>query len=59
MAEIGKNYFRRSPSEKMETIDKRKEKLSKDLLKALQEGYNPDYEKLIENYFKKLNESDF
>jgi hypothetical protein len=55
IAEIGKEYFRRPPSERLETIDKMREKLRKELLKALQEGYNPDYEMLIENYFKKLN----
>ena len=58
IAETGKDYIRKSPSENMNTIDLRKEKLNRDLIKALQEGYNPDYEKLIEDYFKKLNEAE-
>jgi hypothetical protein len=58
IAEIGKEHLRKPPSEKMETVDKMKEKLNKALMKALQEGYNPDYEKLIENYFKKLHQSE-
>ena len=55
-AEIGKEYARKSPDEDMDTEDARAKKLQVDLLRALQEGYNPDYEKLIEEYFKTLNQ---
>ena len=55
-AEIGKEYARKSPGEDMDTEDTRAKKLQDDLLRALQEGYNPDYEKLIEEYFKTLNQ---
>ena len=55
-AEIGKEYTRKSPGEDMDTEDKRAKKLQIDLLRALNEGYNPDYEKLIEEYFKTLNQ---
>ena len=54
--EIGKVYARKSPGENMDTEDERAKKLQADLMRALKEGYNPDYEKLIEEYFKKLNQ---
>jgi hypothetical protein len=57
-AEVGKEYVRRSPSGQQETEDERKARLSRDLMRALQEGYAPDYEKLIEAYFKALNQRD-
>jgi hypothetical protein len=53
--EVGKSYARKSPGENMDTEDERAKKLQADLMRALQEGYNPDYEKLIEEYFKTLN----
>ncbi len=55
-SEIGKEYARKSPDDEMDTVDKRSKKLQLDLMRALQEGYNPDYEKLIEAYFKTLNQ---
>ena len=55
-AEIGKEYARKSPGEDLDTEDQRAKKLQVDLLRALNEGYNPDYEKLIEEYFKTLNQ---
>ena len=55
-AEVGKEYARRSPNDKLDSEDKRIKKLQMDLMRALQEGYNPDYEKLIEEYFKTLNQ---
>jgi len=54
--EVGKAYARKSPGENMDTEDERAKKLQADLMKALKEGYNPDYEKLIEEYFKTLNQ---
>lgn len=55
-AEVGKEYARKSPSELAESIDEEKAKLRKELKQALQEGYSIDYEKLIEEYFRNLNE---
>jgi hypothetical protein len=54
--EVGKAYARKSPGENMDTEDERAKKLQTDLMRALNEGYNPDYEKLIEEYFKTLNQ---
>jgi len=56
-AEVGKEYARQSPSELAETVDEKKAKLRKELKQALEEGYSIDYEKLIEEYFRNLNES--
>jgi len=55
-AEVGKEYVRKSPEAGQESIDKKAKKLQVDLLRALQEGYNPDYEILIEEYFRILNQ---
>jgi hypothetical protein len=57
-SEVGKEYARKSPSSDMDTIDKRAEKLRLNLMQALKEGYHPDYEKLIEDYFRRLNQND-
>ena len=54
-AEVGKQYARKNPSELQESINERKEKLRKELKRALEEGYSLDYEKLIEEYFRNLN----
>ena len=55
LAEVGKNYNRKSPDEPTDVADQRLKQLNIDLMRALQEGYNPDYERLIEEYFRKLN----
>ncbi len=55
LAEIGKNYSRKSPGEPTDVVDQKLKQLNLDLMKALQEGYNPDYERLIEEYFRTLN----
>jgi len=55
-AETGKNYARKSPTGKMDPVNQRAQKLRQDLQRALQEGYHPDYEKLIEDYFKALSQ---
>jgi len=55
-AEVGKEYVRKSPDENPELEIKNAKKLQVDLLRALKEGYNPDYEQLIEEYFKLLNQ---
>jgi hypothetical protein len=39
----------------MDTTDKKFRRLTIELLKALQEGYRLDYEKMIESYFQELN----
>jgi hypothetical protein len=54
-AEVGKFYARKSPDENAESSDRRLKRLTVELLKALQEGYVPDYEKMIESYFQELN----
>ena len=55
LAETGKNYIRNSPDDPTNSEDLRLKQLSLDLNRALQEGFNPDYENLIEEYFKALN----
>jgi len=55
LAEVGKEYRRKSPKDPTDTEDPRMKQLSLDLIRALQEGFNPDYEKLIEEYFRALN----
>ncbi len=57
-AEVGRFYTRKSPKENQETVDKRKQALTKEMLRALREGYSPDYEKLIERYYRELNKKD-
>jgi len=54
-AEVGKQYVQKSPSELQETVNAKKERLRRDLKRALEEGYSIDYEKLIEEYFRNLN----
>lgn len=55
LAEVGKEYRRKSPDDPTNMEDPRMKQLSLDLIRALQEGFNPDYEKLIEEYFRALN----
>jgi len=56
-AETGKSYARRRPpTEKIDPVDLRGLKLQQALQRALQEGYHPAYEKLIEDYFKTLSQ---
>jgi hypothetical protein len=55
LAEVGKQYRLKSPDDPTNSEDPRLKQLSLDLNRALQEGFNPDYEKLIEEYFRALN----
>jgi len=55
LAEVGKNYQRKSPGKSENAENMRLKQLKLDLIRALREGYNPDYEKLIEEYFRTLN----
>ena len=55
LAEVGKQYKRKQPDDPTNIEDPRMKQLSLDLNRALQEGFNPDYEKLIEEYFRALN----
>ena len=55
LAEVGKNYQRKSPRMSEDTENLKLKQLKLDLIRALREGYNPDYEKLIEAYFRSLN----
>jgi len=55
-AESGKAYARKAPAEKLDPVDQRIQKLQQDLQRALQEGYHPAYEKIIEEYFKTLSQ---
>ncbi len=55
-AEIGKEYSRKSPNERQEREDRELKRLQDELMRALQEGYNPDYEKIIEEYFRILGQ---
>jgi len=55
LAEVGKQYRRKSPDDYTNSEDPRLKQLNLDLNRALQEGFNPDYEKLIEEYFRALN----
>jgi len=55
LAEVGKEYRRNSPDDPTNVENQRMKQLSLDLIRALQEGFNPDYEKLIEEYFRALN----
>ena len=54
-AEVGKEYAQKSPGQPRNYEDLKLKQLNLDLLRALQEGYGPDYEKIIETYFKSLN----
>ena len=55
LAETGKEYIRISPDDPTDLENQRMKQLKLDLSRALNEGYNPDYEKLIEEYFRTLN----
>jgi len=55
LAEVGKDYIRKSPQISKNSENIRLKQLKLDLIRALREGYNPDYEKLIEEYFRALN----
>jgi DNA repair exonuclease SbcCD ATPase subunit len=55
LAEIGQEYKKKSPDQPRNFEDLKLKQLNLDLLRALQEGYGPDYEKIIETYFKELN----
>jgi hypothetical protein len=55
LAEIGQEYKKKSPDQPRNFEDLKLKQLNLDLLRALQEGYGPDYERIIETYFKELN----
>jgi hypothetical protein len=55
LAEAAKEYTPQSPRNADKNENTRLKQLKLDLMRALQEGYNPDYEKLIESYFRNLN----
>ncbi len=55
LAEVGRDYKRKSPQMSKNSENMRLKQLKLDLIRALREGYNPDYEKLIEEYFRALN----
>jgi len=55
LAEVGQDYKQKSPGQPRNYEDLKLKQLNLDLLRALQEGYGPDYEKIIETYFKALN----
>jgi uncharacterized membrane protein YccC len=53
-SEAGDNVARRSPSDLDLSTQEGRNKLQQDLLRALEEGYNRDYEELIRKYFESL-----
>jgi len=55
-SKIGKDITRRSPQQLQ--FDSDKEKLRRDLKRALQEGYTRDYRRLIRAYFQALEEAE-
>ena len=55
LAEVGQDYKEKSPGQPKNYENIKLKQLNLDLLRALQEGYGPDYEKIIEAYFKALN----
>ena len=55
-AETAKTYTRKAPDPRQEREDRDLKRLQDELMRALQEGYNPDYEKIIEEYFRILSE---
>jgi len=55
-AEVGKDYARRIPDSRQEREDRELKRLQDQLMRALQEGYTPDYEKIIEEYFRILSQ---
>jgi hypothetical protein len=57
-AERAKRYTAKDPRKLSDTEDANRKALQEALKKALDEGYNSDYQKLIEAYFKLLIESE-
>ncbi len=53
-SESGKNFTRNSPAELNLSTQQGKEKLKDELNRAVQEGYNKDYEDLIRKYYDAL-----
>lgn len=53
-SESGKNFTRNSPAELNLNSSSGKEKLKDELNRAVQEGYNKDYEDLIRKYYEAL-----
>jgi hypothetical protein len=53
-SEAGDNVARRSPSDLDLSTQEGRNKLQQDLLRALEEGYNRDYEELIRKYYESL-----
>jgi ABC-type transporter Mla subunit MlaD len=57
-AETGREYKRESLPPGISPVVTDREKLRRDLLKALEEGYTKDYESLIKRYFELLESDD-
>jgi hypothetical protein len=55
-SESGTNFSRNSPAELNLKNDQAKEKLKDELNRAIQEGYNKDYEDLIKKYYQLLQQ---
>jgi hypothetical protein len=55
-AESGKNLVRPSPAAIDLSTREGKDRLRRDLLRALEEGYTRDYEELIKKYFEALEQ---
>jgi len=53
-SESGKNFTRNSPAELNLSNQQGKEKIKDELNRAVQEGYNKDYEDLIRKYYDAL-----
>ncbi|MGA9118835.1 MAG: DUF4175 family protein [Bacteroidota bacterium] len=53
-AQTGKDIFRKSPSAIDLSSQEAKEKMRRDLLRAMEQGYTRDYEELIRKYFEVL-----
>ena len=53
-AQKAKKYLAKDPGKIQGERDNRREELQQALRRALEEGYTPDYQKLIEKYFKEL-----
>lgn len=54
-AQQGKNYLAKNPGRIKDFEDTSQKELQEALKKALSEGYNSDYQKLIDSYFKQLS----
>jgi hypothetical protein len=48
----GEDISRRSPGEI--PLDQLEEQMRRDILRAMKEGYSPDYQKLIQDYFRTI-----